>query len=225
MPLINVSRKKAPIIMGIAIVVILISLISIFKTGSSSKAKIDVGRFEGLGRITGEETANFLGSGKSIVLVRQSREMKSEVLEKMHAAFTKALKDGGVSVTAEEEIQMGEEAPEYMMIDMIGLPIGEYVRVAEAHSSVDAIISMVGGLFAGPAELDQIPDGLPPLIVAHGADHRMSSVDLFERGVLMMVVTPRHDLPDTESEPETPREWFDTYFEIITADSVEDAQY
>jgi len=45
------------------------------------------------------------------------------------------------------------------------------------------------------------------------------------RGVLMMVVTPRHDLPDTESEPETPREWFDTYFEIITADSVEDAQY
>ena len=221
MPGINVSREKAPIVMGIAIVVILISLISIFRSGGR-QAKVDVGRFEGLGAVAGEETANFLGVGKTVVLVRHSQEVKSPVLEKMHAAFSKALKKGGVTVSAEEEVQMGEGSPDFMMMEMIGLPIDQYIQVGETHPDVDAIVSMVGGLFAGPDELDGLPDGRPPLVIAHGSDHRMTSVDLFDRGILLMAVTPRYDLPDVDAEPETPREWFDTYFEIVTADSAQD---
>ena len=227
MPLINVSRKKAPIVMGIAVVIILISFISIFRTAKPGQRAGDIGRLVGLGRVAGEETATFLGPGKTVVIVRHGDELKSEPLKKMQGAFIGALEDGSITVAAEVSLDLGDSGPEVMMFDMAGMPLDEYIRIAEEHSSVDAIVSMVGGPYSTPEELDDIPDGLPPLIISHGSDLRMSSMELFDREIVIMAIMPRFDLqvsPDA-AEPETHREWFDTYFQVVTADTAEEMPY
>jgi hypothetical protein len=221
MPLINVSREKAPIVMGLAIVIILISLFSIMRTAKPGHKAGDISRLVGLGQVAGEETAKFLGPGKTVAVVRHGDEIKSPPLKKMQAAFIKALQDGSVSVTAEVGLEMDDSAPEVMMLDMVGLPLDEYIRIGEEYSSVDAIVSMVGGPYASEDELDEMPDSLPPLIISHGSDLRMSSGVLFDRGIVIMAIMPRFDLQEG-ADPQTDREWFDTYFQVVTPETAGD---
>jgi len=225
MPLINVSREKAPIVMGLAIVIILISLVSIIKTAKPGAKAGDVSRLIGLGQVAGEETAKFLGAGKTVVVVRHGDEMKSPPLKKMQAAFIDALEEGDLTVAAEVGLELNNGTPDIVMMDMAGLPLDEYIRIAEEHSTADAIVSMVGGPYVSPDEMDEIPEGLPPLIISHGSDLRLASMELFDRGIVIMAIMPRFDLDDSGTEPTTDREWFDTYFQVVTSETAVEMPY
>ena len=220
-----ISREKAPLVIAASIIIIVVSLVSIMRTMSPGGPKVNMDRIEGLGQIAGEEAARFLGSGKTVVLVAYP-EGPSKHLKLQQDALKDALEDGGVTVKAVESLQGNDEFSMGMIpMEMGGFPIEELIRIGEAHPDVDALVSMVGAPWLQADTAQSIPASLPQLIVAQGA-MMIGAGDLFSSGLVSMAIMPRTDMPaEGAEEPKTTREWFDRYFEVVTADTAGSLPY
>lgn len=219
-----ISKEKAPLVIAASVIIILVSFISIFRTMSPAGPKVNMDRIEGLGQIAGEETATFLGSGTTVVLVAYP-EGPSKHLKLQQDALKGALEDGGVSVKAVESLQGNDYAAGMIPMEMGGFPVEELIRIGQTHPDVDAIVSMVGAPWLQGDEAMSIPESLPQLVVAQGV-MMLGAADMFHSGIVTMAIMPRTDMaPDAQEEPKTTREWFDRYFQVVTADTAMDLPY
>jgi hypothetical protein len=200
----------------LAVIIIVISLGSMLKGGK--RQKIDIDRITSMGQFSGEAVAAHLGSGKNVVLVTID-ESKIAALEKQTDAFVSALKKGGVSVGDTETVGT-QNAP--MMAMEMGLISGpELAEIAGRHTDKDAVVSLVGLPYATGLEQWSWPEGAPPLVIGRNAGLSMGAKELFDGGVLDMGVFPKNMVEPVTEKPQTYREWFDRYFQIVTAETAD----
>ena len=221
----KISEEKKPIVMIVAIIVIVISVFSMMRTAGGPKAKIDMDRFESLGRFAAEETANFLGGPKDVVVIAMTTD-PAPALKKQQEAFLDALKDAKINVVAVEVVSAGPDEMPIMAMEMGMLSMEDYADIVQRHSGVDALVSLVGLPMSRPDSMVSLPDQMPPLIVAQSMGMMMGVRELMDSGAVTMAIMPRMDVgPETEDKPQTHREWFDRYFQVVTADNAAEIPY
>ncbi len=216
---INISQQKAPYAIGAAVLVIIISILSIGRhlgpgMVPGSEPFIDMARIEA------EETVNSLGENKRVVVIAYATTADHKVLRARNRTFIEALDKGGAKVIATEELG-ANEGPQISEVAMVGVPITEFLRVADAYPNADAIVSLVGVPYADLNEMDEVAESLPPLIVAGGAnDMGMPVGPLLDAGILQMAIIPKYaGASNAGSDESTARELFEQGFEVITADT------
>jgi hypothetical protein len=220
MPLFNVSQQKTPFVTGAALIVIIICVLSIGRSIGPGKVA-GSGPYIDMARIEAEETANFLGDGKQVVVFAFATTADHKVLRKRNRTFIEALDKSGAEVIATEELGAidAPQMPEMAMMGVMGVPMAEFLRIADAYPDADAIVSLVGVPYVDLNKLDEIPDSFPTLIVASGvSDMGMPAGPLLNAGILHMAIIPRYaDTPYEGTGEATARELFEQSFQVVTA--------
>ncbi len=202
MPLLNVSEQKKPMVAGICLALIALSLLWIATRSCSCAPSVGTKPSDALGTVVAEETAKLLQErGKVVVLAMKGRQV-AEV-----EAFEKRLKKfSGVSIAATEYFEVTSELP--------NVPGDVFVSLLKRYPQADAIVSF-GGTPAFTADhVSALPEKLPKIIAVSWS---ISGVrKLLETHILQMAVLPRLTAPPTK-KPKTMRDWFDKYFQIFTA--------
>lgn len=195
-----------------AILVILVAGFSMLRKPRAPD--IDLAPFQGIGLVAAEETARILAQGGKVLVVTIGAEGAGT--SPFHAqleAFQQAIQQlGTVSVAAVEQAdQAGGRSPG----PEIGIPGSQYLQLLVAYPEIDAIVSLVGPPQITGEELGRLPPDRPPLVVVSmlGLGVRR----LLEAGVIQVAVVPRTDSEKAVGpDPQSPREWFERYYQIVT---------
>ena len=110
----KVSTQKAPIVVALAILVIIISVISILRMGSEPTIKKFDNAFVEFGRIAAEKTGEYLGPGARVVLLIHDEQTVEDAFVEHDKVFEMALKEAGVYVVASETLQGTYRSVAYM---------------------------------------------------------------------------------------------------------------
>ena len=207
----NLGEKK-PLVIGVCIVAIVISILSLFITQCESSPKIDVSRYaaaaEGLGKKLGQE----LPDGSKVVLVSMDPKIESQVFSAQMEGFDK----GFAPFTSKIEIV---ERYNIKLEDMSrgtgsGMPTKVYTDVLQKHPNVDVIASLVGIPLLSDEEIDQLPANIPKLYAMILYDIGVKRA--FDEGILSAAVIPKYEKIDEGSDPKDAEALFNKYYRYVT---------
>jgi hypothetical protein len=169
---------------------------------------------QAVGHVLAEETSRRVGHVGQIVIVTMDTHNAPE-LKVQVKAFEKSLKLLG-AITIQDKVMLDPgDNPKYRPGS--GLSAKRFLKIARKHPGVDAIVSFVGVPQLSDAELAQLKT--PPKVVAetHSPERLLN---LFEKKILQAAVVPRYEFPAPgPRKPETSRQWFDRYFQVVLADT------
>ena len=205
------NSKQALAIAGL-ILVILASLTWIYVTEIAAP-KINLPLHQGVGLVLAEETSKVLGNKGQVVVIainpRKFPELKAQL-----AAFEKALKRlGGINVKETYMVETNDD-PKYGV--GTGLSAKRFLKIRKKYADADAIVSFVGVPNMTDEDFTGLKRPTPKFIAETRSPEK--SIRLFQKGVLQVAVVSRFVFPAPGAKnPHTPREWFDQYFQIVTA--------
>jgi len=208
------SRWGSPrSVLATALIVILGSVLWIyyFEFGAP-EANVTLHR--SVGQALADETARVIGHQGSIVLVTMDPHNSPEIKIQVNA-FEKALKaSGGITIKDKVVLDPGEN-PKFRPGS--GLSAKRFLKIARKHAGVDAIVSFVGAPEVSEPELAQLTS-VPKLIAETHSPEKL--VNLVEKKVLVSAIVPRFEFPAPgPRKPQTGRQWFDRYFQILTPET------
>jgi len=178
-----------------------------------------------LGHGMGEETIKMLGDkGGEVVLVTQdTRKIKIPVLDAQTKAFIDALKDSKVTVKVTEYI-LEEEMIGGALPGGMQMPGQTFFRVIQKHPKVAAIVSFAGLPGVNDEQMAALGEHIPKCIAYDGFSLRLQPViENIENHIVQVAIIPNqtgYD-PAKAKNPETLREWFDRYYQVVTEKNVD----
>lgn len=203
----NDSRQK--LLAGASLIAIITSALCIydfeFRTNAANKEL-----HQAVGLALADETARATGHHGNIVLVtvdaRNSPELKWQL-----EAFEKDLKTiGGLSIKDKVVLDPGEN-PKFRPGS--GLSAKRFLKIARKHPAADAIVSELS-----EQDLAQVKTSPKLIAEAHSPE---KLVDLLTKKILVSAIVPRFEFPAPgPRKPQTSRQWFDHYFQILTPNSI-----
>ena len=202
-------RKKGAII---AVVVIVLSLGWLWHTMVPSTPKLNRAPFIGLGEVLADETTKAIGNHGTVVPVITSYHTAgSTPMTDEWKTFAKEIKKHSGVKLAEPVIVKLDEA-----MGEPGVSHAEFDKIVDQHGKANAIVLLVGLPMWDPKNPLTLPNGAPKIIAMNSMP--MPVKQYFDRSIITVLITSRMT-PETATtgEPKTPRQWFDRYFEIITA--------
>jgi len=161
-----------------------------------------------------EEAARLVGhTGKVIVVtvnVPDAPELKVQV-----AAFEKQLKLlGGITVKEKIFLDPGDSL-KYRA--GAGLSAKHFLKIARKNPGADAIVSFVGAPPVSDIDLQELKS-LPKVVAETHSPEKLTL--LFKKKVLLAAIVPRFEFPAPgPRKPQTGRQWFERYFQILVPDS------
>lgn len=181
----------------------------------SKPGDLNVPLHQSIGVMMAEETFHQVGREGKIVLVTMETRRAPELKIQMQA-FQKRLKSlGGCTITDQVFLDPGDN-PKYRPGS--GLSAKRFLKIARKHKGVDGIVSFVGAPEITPEDLKQLKS-VPKFIAEARSPERL--VGLLEQKVLLAAVVPRYEFPAPgPRQPETSRQWFDHYYQVIHPDTV-----
>ena len=169
---------------------------------------------QSVGLALADETARVLGHHGNIVIVTMDSRHSPELKIQMEA-FEKDLKRIGGITTKDKVVLDPGENPKYRPGS--GLSAKRLLKIARKHPGADAIISFVGAPELTDQDLAQLKSA-PKLIAETHSPEKL--INLLEKKILVSAIVPRFDFPAPgPRKPQTSRQWFDHYFQILTPES------
>ncbi len=207
---------KRPLLALISILVIIASGVSIYLSQRQPTPRVNLKPFEGIGLVGAEEVAKSLGGKGRIVVV--AYDVKAAPVEVPVTSFLAELpKHGSITVTAVERLAMN---PGDIPMHDMGLEGERFLELLKKHADVDAIVSFVGGPHFKDQDYRQVPAKRPKFLSLGGFSP--FTRDQLELGVVNLAIVPRFDPPAAASrEPQTPREWFDRFYTVVTPETAQ----
>ena len=207
-----VRRKKVTLI---AVSVILVSLISLFFTMCEGAPKINRAPFIGLGEVLAAETAKAIDNhGTVIPVLADYHTMGNTPLTDEWKTFAKEIKKhGGVTLGNPVIIKLEETTGEP------ALARADFDNLVEKNSTAGALVFFVGlPLWDATKPLTLPSGGAPKIIAVHNAPQPVKKY--FTSSIATLLITSRQSPDDKATgEPKTPRQWFDKYFQVFTAEN------
>ena len=165
-------------------------------------------RFQGVGRILGEEAGKVLKPNTTVVICRQP--VKVWIPENELAGFTKALQQARLKITEGPVLKFATEAgaPVYYLTQE------QYAAIQQSTPGVVAIITF-GGL-PSPATVAVMQESSthPRVIVINEEARRVRP--LLASNVVTWAAVQRYEpIPNAASEPKTAREQFDRDYQLL----------
>jgi len=170
---------------------------------------------ESVGLALADETVRILGHHGNIVIVTMDSRSSPELKLQM-SAFEKDLKAIGGIATRDKVVLDPGENPKFRPGS--GLSAKRFLKICRKHKAADAIVSFVGAPELSEQDLVQLK-GSPKLIAETRSPEKLEN--LLEKKILVSAIVPRFEFPAPgPRKPETSRQWFDHYFQIVTPDTV-----
>ena len=169
---------------------------------------------EAVGQALADETARVVGHHGNIVIVtmdtRNSPELKLQL-----SAFEKDLKTIGGVTTKDKVVLDPGENPKFRPGS--GLSAKRFLKICRKHPGADAIVSFVGAPELSAQDIAQLK-GSPRLVAETHSPEKL--VTLLDKKILVSAIVPRFEFPAPgPRKPETSRQWFNHYFQILTPES------
>jgi hypothetical protein len=169
---------------------------------------------QAVGKVLAEETARIVGRPGKIVVVTAESSGAPE-LKVQFDAFQKALKLlGGITIQDKVVLDPGDN-PKYR--PGAGLSGKHLLKIVRKHAGADAIVSLVGAPALSEQDLGQLKAPIKLIAETHSPE---KLVALLDKKILVSAIVPRFEFPAPgPHKPQTSRQWFDLYFQILTPDS------
>jgi len=211
------DEVKRPLLVLVSVIVIVASLISIYLTFRTPTAKFNRKPFEGIGQVVAEQTAKLLKErGEIVVVVMKFDNKHMNALTAPPEAFRAALKSyPGIRIRTTESVSA---QPQAMIGPGTSLSADQFIALLEKHATADALVSFVGVPLFQPADWDKIPRRRPKVIEAGSYSPQIR--EFLERQIVQVSIQPRFKSFQETNEPVTPREWFDRYYMVVTAENL-----
>ena len=99
-----------------------------------------------------------------------------------------------------------------------GLSEERFLRIVSKYAGrAEIVISLIGSPELNEEQLKKLPAPMPKFIAeTRGRDEL---VEMFAAGAIHAAVVPRFIFPAPVEKPRTPREWFDTYWQVVNPSS------
>ena len=204
--------KKKPLVITLLLLVIAGSVTWMYLHQTGGSPNIEMGPYNALGAVAGEETGRLLNhKGQVVIIARDYSGGANPVEEAELKAFSATLAKAGIGIVATERFNI----PQSQILLLGGtIPSEWFVRVVEAHPKVDALI-----LLAALPPLDKTASDLlkkSGTKIVLISSNSSGSQSLLDQGLAQLALVPRSELPhDTNKPPQTVRELFDRYYVIL----------
>lgn len=216
----KVDEKKKPLITVIAIIAIAASIGSMLFSQCESRPKVNLKPFISVGQVMAEETGKLFPSGGSKVVIIQMDDKQYSgpaATAQIKAFIETCQKEGKVSIAGTEKFALNKGGEGGPVEPGMPLPSDFYFQTLEKYPDVGAIVSFVGAPMLRDEELSRLGEK-PPKLVAF-CQFGMGLKQLFEQQVVHVVICPRfHRSADTK-KPDTSRDWFDQYYQVVTPET------
>jgi hypothetical protein len=206
------TRQK---LIGIAAIAIILAAAVWIYRWETAPSDLNVPLHQSIGNVLAEETFRQAGHGGKIVVVTMDTRRAPELKVQMEA-FYKHLKVLGGCTIADKIVLDPGENPKYRPGS--GLSAKRFLKIARKHPGVDGIVSFVGAPELSDEEMKQMKS-VPKFIAETHSPERL--VGLFDKKLLLSAIVPRYDFPAPgPRQPQTSRQWFDHYFQVVHPDTV-----
>ena len=205
-------RKKVTLI---AVSVIIISLVSLFFTMCEDTPKINHDPFIGLGEVLATETARAIDNHGTVIPVLANYHITGNTpMTDEWKTFAKEIKKrSGVTLANPVIVKLDETTGEP------ALARADFDDLVEKNSTAGAVVFFVGLPLWDTAKPLTLPSGGAPKIIAvHNAP--LPFKKYFTSSIVTLLITSRQTPEEKAAgEPKTPRQWFDKYFQVFTAEN------
>jgi hypothetical protein len=206
------SRQKWIVI--VAVVAIIASVVWIYRYSAGS-GEMNLLLHQSVGNTLAEETFHLVGHQGKIVLVTMDASRAPEIKVQMQAFEKELARLGGCTIADKVVLDPGEN-PKYR--PGAGMSAKRFLKIARKHKGADAIVSFVGAPELTAEDLKQLK-AVPKFIAETHSPERLTY--LLEEKILMAAIVPRYDFPAPgPRQPETMKQWFDHYFQIVHPDTL-----
>jgi hypothetical protein len=216
-------ERKQTVVAAISILVIVFSLLFVLLPRRGRKPPLRLEPFEAIGEMAAEETARLLGGRGQVVIVTfdpskvrmPPARMVAAVLKAEMKGFNNAIKKhNNLTVLATESVEVPHLGAFY---PDSGLPADRFFELVEKYRAADAIVSFAGLPLLQEQDFNKLRTTMPK-IVAVASFGSGPYQKLLEARVVQVVIVPRPpDSTQPSTKPKTLREWFDRYYEVVTA--------
>lgn len=164
-----------------------------------------------LGEVLAEETTRLVGPAGQIVVITLEDGQSSE-LDTYYEAFKDGLKKSSIKIMRTDTINdtSGKYGPGN------GMSGRRFVRAVTKYPEAGAVVSLVGLPDADEEELKELEGKSVPKVIAF-ARHSKDLDKLLKKRWVQVAIIPRVQSRQSASKPKTPREWFDSQFDIVRA--------
>jgi hypothetical protein len=207
------ENRKQKLIAAGAIVAILFSAAWVywFEFGTSRQ---NVRLHRAVGEVMAEQTSHVVGHAGKVVLVTVGGSAAPE-LKLQIDAFQKELKRLG-QITIKDTVVL-DAADNAKYQPGAGLSAKHFLKIVRKHPTAAAIVSFVGAPELTDVELVQMKT-VPRLIAETHSPEKL--MNLLDKKILLAAIVPRFEFPAPgPRKPETSRQWFDRYFQILSPET------
>lgn len=206
----NPERRKK--VTFVAIGVTAISLVSLFFTMCERSPKINRGLFIGLGEVLADETIKAIDSHGTVV----------PVLATYHTTGSTPVADEWETFAKEFKKHSGVKLAEPVIVKLDqatgALSRNDFDNLVEKHATTGALVFFVGLPLWDAKNPLTLPRVAPKIIALDNTPQPYQPY--FTSSIVTVLITSRSTPDDpAEKEPKTSRQWFDRYFQIVTAEN------
>ena len=163
-----------------------------------------------VGQVLAEETVRLLPRNATIVVVTMRANEAPEIKVQLEA-FEKQLKLSSAIAIKDVIVLDPGDNPKFR--PGAGLSAKRLLKIARKTKDIDAIISFVGAPEMTDAEISEL-QSFPKFFAETHSPEKLKN--LFDKNILQLAVVPRFEFPAPgPQKPETGRQWFDRYFQVI----------
>lgn len=215
---VNLGEKK-PIVVGVCVLAIVASILSLLITQCERSPKIDVSRYGAAAEGLAKKLSDNPPPGNKVVLIMMDPKIESQVFNAQADGFDRGFNSGKFDVAARvyiklEDMERGTGS---------GMPTKVFFEVLDSHPDVDAIVSLVGIPLLTDDEIDQLPAKIPQLhaLVLYGVGVKRA----FDEGILAAAVLPKYEKIPEGPDPKDSQQLFDKYYQYVTDENYEGLTY
>jgi hypothetical protein len=235
----KISQEKRTVVTAVSVVLIVISLVSIYFTQFHTPAppKVDTSIYTVVGEVAGEETAKVLNKkGKIVVVSTDTKNMKGEMSKVFDCelkAFEEAIKKcPGVQIVARETVAtfmtFMMPAPPPLPAGAKGPGPGEgienpsqwLIKLAKKYptTNVDAVVLLGGFPMLSDDDIGQLDPTTPRFIVVMQPGIPVMLKKYLDQQIIVLAIQPRMmpPMPPKPGQVLTAREKFEQQYEIVT---------
>ena len=163
----------------------------------------------GMGQVLAEAAAKITHDQGRVVLACQPSNLASSEAE-MEGFQQSLAKHSQLKLTATRTFKPDETA-------MGKLPFAKFSALINENPSAEVIVCMLGILSFTDAQIASLPQPCPKLVVV---DWNPADVQRgLNAGLIKAAVMSRQLTAMPTDDPKTPREWFDRYYTVMSAES------
>ncbi len=213
----KIDEKKKPIVKTISIVVIMVSLSTIFLNQCHFQPRMNLRPYQGLGYGMAIETSKLLNKkGQIAVIYLDGSELNIKPFKVQMATFFTTLKEeSNITVAYEEKI-----SPKSLPRGL-GSNIDSklYFKILEQHPNLSAIVSFLGPPQLTDEDWSKIPQEIPKMIIYSVTAHGLKK--LFNEQIVQIAIVNNSLRIEGTTHKKLP-DIFDYYYKVVTEKELTD---